>query len=102
MQQVHPHTGVPQKGISRLGRSWMSYDSAAHRRSLWLLHHSTIENIGDRPLQIVLRRLRPLLPKTEIAIIDASVVHGAKSIATAPFRNKNCRLRRDLRMCKSN
>src|SRR5271163_1976634 len=81
--------------------SWMSYDSATHSRPIWLLYHASFENFGDRSLQIMFGRLRPFLSKTKIAIIDAPVIDGTISITAARFRNKNCRLRCDLGVSKS-
>jgi hypothetical protein len=92
---------VPLKRISGLLMSWMSYDSAANSTPVWLLHHATFENFGDRSFQIMLSRLRPFLSKTKIAVIDSPVIYGAKSIAAMLPRNKNRRLRCDLCVSKS-
>jgi len=78
------------------------YDPASHSSAVWRLHSAVLKNVGDRSLQVMLRSLRPFLTETQIAIVDATVIHSAKTLTTRVLTNENCCLRRDPCVSKSN
>jgi hypothetical protein len=78
------------------------YDSASHGRAVWRLHNAVLKNIRDRSLQVMLSSFRPFLAETQVAIVDATVKHSTKTLAAGMLWNKNCSLRRDSCVSKSN
>jgi hypothetical protein len=79
----------------------LAYDSTTHGWTVWLLHRTVLKNVDNGSFKVVLRSAGALLSNLEIAVIDASLINGTKTLSTCMFRNEDCRLRRDLGVGKS-
>jgi hypothetical protein len=74
--------------------SWLTCDSAAYGRPIWRLNGAVLKNVDDGSLEVVLRGPGPLLSNLDVAVVDATVINGAKSFRSSVLGNKDCRFRR--------